>query len=262
MDPTQPIGIRQFRSGDSLRHINWKASAHVDHLLVKSYRPAMSLETMIYLNLNDREYSHRFQIDGPEWAIIVAASLAAYLIDQHQSVGLASNGRDPLSRISDRSDLEDAFDEKSGRLKVSLVQTGNQDSKDNIDQFEERPRPMIMPNNGRDHLMAILETLARIEAARGSSFASWLSANNISLSWGVTILVISPIGDIEMCRNLHNMRRRGYNPVLLIIEPYTDFRAIERRARPFGIPVIHIANERVFRSWMKSKSSPVRSNIR
>ncbi|HEX6386997.1 MAG TPA: DUF58 domain-containing protein, partial [Anaerolineae bacterium] len=46
-DPARPMGVRDFRSGDSLRQINWKVSAHTRKLVVKTFQPAISLETAV-----------------------------------------------------------------------------------------------------------------------------------------------------------------------------------------------------------------------
>ena len=38
-DPARLAGVREYATGDSLRHIHWKASAHEDTLLVKKFQP-------------------------------------------------------------------------------------------------------------------------------------------------------------------------------------------------------------------------------
>ncbi|MEJ2748347.1 MAG: DUF58 domain-containing protein, partial [Anaerolineae bacterium] len=110
-DPARPAGVRDFRSGDSLRQINWKASAHTRQLMVKTYQPAISLETAVLLTLHRDDYLRENRANRIEWAIEVAASLAAHLADQRQAVGLLTNGVDPLG-----SGETAVFDEESGRL--------------------------------------------------------------------------------------------------------------------------------------------------
>lgn len=251
-DTSQPVGVRKYQPGDSLRHINWKASAHADDLLVKAYQPVMSLDTMILVNLNVEEFSARNRIDGPEWAIILAASLATYLIENRQAVGMASNGFDPLRKNSDLEMEPAFFDKDSGRL------SSKSSSNDQHGDTEEKgintkgifPLP-IQPNPGRSHLMTILETLARIEAGHGEIFSTWLTDAVSFLGWGVTILVISPTGDLKTCRSLHSMVRRGFNPILVNPEPYADFQSIQRRARPFGFLAVHLSSETELRRWLK-----------
>jgi len=256
-DPSRPVGVREFRHGDSIKHLNWKASAHTGSLLVKAYQPSMLLESMIFLNLNASDYSSRMRIDGPEWAIVVAASLAAYLVDNRQSVGLATNGADPLAVQGGIQEGHPVFDESSGRLIIGLNEGAGAGenamvSGDNV----PIPRP-IPPNSGRTQLMAILESLARLEPAKSSSLANWSTTASTNLSWGITLLIISPAADLDACRALHGLARRGFNPTLVIIEPYADFQAIINHSRPFGIPAVHISSERDLRLWLLQSNSPL-----
>lgn len=98
-DPSRVIGKRNYVSGDSLRRVDWKASAAIGRLQVKLFEPSMALETMIVLDLHTGSYDLRFRFDATELAIVVAASLANWVVGQKQSVGLITNGADPL-RVS------------------------------------------------------------------------------------------------------------------------------------------------------------------
>src|SRR5690606_19628201 len=103
-DPARPVGVREYHRGDSLRLINWKVSAHGDNLVVKTLQPAISLDTHILLNLNRDDFSAKTRYSAPEWAIEIAASLAAHLVEQQQAVGLATNGRDLLQLMQQGPD--------------------------------------------------------------------------------------------------------------------------------------------------------------
>jgi uncharacterized protein (DUF58 family) len=89
-DPARMAGVRDYVTGDSLRYVHWKASAHEDSLLVKKFQPAIALDVTIALDLNRAAYepTGRGIIGYSEWAITVAASLASYVVDQRQPVGL------------------------------------------------------------------------------------------------------------------------------------------------------------------------------
>jgi len=249
-DPSRPVGVRNYQPGDSLRHINWKASAHANELLVKAYRPVMSLDTMILVNLNVEEFGARNRVDGPEWVITLAASLAAYLIETRQAVGMASNGIDPLRKFSNLEDDPALFDEASGRLYLNPSSGEFVPDKD-VQNNRGLIPPPIQPKPGRAQLMTILETLARMEAGQTEPFSTWSTGAVSYLSWGVTILVISPTGDLQSCRSLHNLLRRGFNPILVIAEPFADFRSIQNRAQTFGFPVAHVGSERALRNWLR-----------
>lgn len=215
-DPARPVGVRDYQPGDSLRQINWKASAHNEQLLVRRLQPAISLETVILLNLNVADYQDRY--DRPEWAIEVAASIASHLVGQRQAVGLMSNGFDPLQQA------EQHFEVATGRL---------------ISAKAEPAEPVVvLPRPGRDNLMKILERLARLEKSQNIPFAPWLPNVCLRLSWGVTLVVITPQADEALSQALHRLVRAGLNPVLLIIEPIPDFSTVRSRARKLGYTAI------------------------
>lgn len=224
-DPARPIGVRDFRSGDTLRQINWKVSAHTESLMVKTLEPAISLETAILLNLYRDDYRRREYSIITEWAIEVAASLAVYLAGQRQAVGLITNGIDPLESE------QPAFDESTGRLLT-------------IEAADARTAPPINPRPGRTHLMKILERLARIEIGNAISFHDWVPRACLNLAWGVTILAVTAAGDENTCQALHHVVRAGYNPVLIAVEPDYNFGRVKERARRLGFVAHNVTMRR------------------
>lgn len=223
-DPARPQGIRAYRPGDSQRQIHWKATAHTGSLVVKTYQPAISLETAILLNLNEADYWRQTRTGMIEWGIEVAASLAVHLVEQRQAVGLITNGVDPLRPQPD--DAAAQFDENTGRLLTEKKRTG-------------LPMP-LPPRRGREHLMKLLELLARVEAGENPSFSQWLPKATLGLSWGATLLIITPQGDLAICNALHRLVRAGFNPVLLVLEPDVQFVQVRERGRQLGFAAYHV----------------------
>jgi uncharacterized protein (DUF58 family) len=237
-DPARPMGIRDFRSGDSMRQINWKASAHTRQLMVKTFQPAISLETAVLLNLHSADYQFGNRGDVTEWAIEVAASLAAHLVNQRQSVGLITNGIDPLASG------QHGFDETTGRLlrpSHSVIQA---------DPAAFMP-PAIPPRNGRPHLTKILERLARIETEETVSFTGWAANACLHLNWGVTILTITANGSEAVCQSLHRLVRAGFNPILITVEPDGNFGLVRERARRLGFAAYNVASPRDLDPWRR-----------
>jgi uncharacterized protein (DUF58 family) len=213
-DPARTVGVRDYQPGDSLRRVHWKASARQDRLLVRKYEPAISLETMLLLNLNLEEYDYPTRAGMSEWGIVVAASVASHLVSERQAVGLQTNGRDPL-----------AEDQKPLRL---------------------------TPRTGRAHLMKVLETLARVEAHETAPLAQWLRTAAHGLPWGVTLVVITPNGDEATCAALHALVRTGYNVVLLICEPQVQIAQVRSRARRLGFKAFPVWDEKGLRARTQS----------
>jgi uncharacterized protein (DUF58 family) len=239
-DPARPMGIRDYRSGDSLRQINWKASAHTRQLMVKTFEPAISLETAVLLNLHTNDYVRKTRSYAAEWAIEIAASLAAHLIDRRQPVGLLTTGVDPLQLFTED---ESAFEKESGRLLArDLSELRTQNPKALLP-------PAIPPRNGRVHLMKVLERLARIEAEETISFNEWAIPACSHLSWGVTLLIITAKGDTSTCHTIHRLVRTGFNPVLITVEPDHNFDEVRERARRLGFLAFNISERHALDPW-------------
>ena len=242
-DPSRPTGVRSYRSGDSLRQINWKVSAHTNNLVVRTLQPAISLDTAIILNLARDDYERRTRYSAPEWAIEVAASLAAHLVERQQAVGLMTNGHDPLPQSKNRPSAPDSeFDEASGRL--LLPESG--------DRAQNGPSA-IPPRGGRAHLMSILELLARVEPARAAPFPAWIPRACLHLSWGVTVPVITPRADEQTCQALHHLVRAGLNPVLIVVTPTHNFGALRDRAQRLGFVAYHVSAKQDMDVWQQRR---------
>jgi uncharacterized protein (DUF58 family) len=213
-DPARLRGVREYQAGDSQRRINWKASAHGDRLLVKQFSSAISLESMILLNLNAAEYERRRRYSASEWAIVVAASVATYLESQRQAVGVAALGVDAQESTI------------AGAINGAV-------------------RPMIVPPRpGRPHLMKVLELLARVEMIEDAEpYVTWAQRTAAPLSWGTTVIAVTPSGDEATCQGLHSLVRAGLNVVMLVVESYGRFGLVQERARRLGIQAYLAAEE-------------------
>jgi uncharacterized protein (DUF58 family) len=214
-DPTRVFGKREYSSGDSLRRIDWKASASTGHLQVKLFEPSISLETCILLNLNSEDYYYRSRPDTTELAIVIAASVANWIIGKKQMVGMLVNGRDPL--------------------------TG-----------DGKPQS-IPPRKGKRHLMRLLENLARVEITDPSPFVPLIQRQRYQLAWGTTLIVITGEAGDDLLDELYQARRWGQNTVLILVNRDTSEEATRRRAQILGIPVFSMASERDLSIWMQER---------
>lgn len=209
-DPARVNGVRPYQPGDPVRTIDWKTSARAGQLEVKKTEPAVSLTTAICLDLHTPAYSRHLRHTASEWAIVVAASLANYLIEQRQDVGLGSNGRDELTGATCWA---------------------------------------IRPRSGRAHLMKLLEWLARIQLAETRPLVEWLPQATVNLAWGTTVLVVTPSADEATSAALHRLRRAGLNPILIAIEPHAHFGAVYERCWHMGVAAFQVADERDLRRF-------------
>ncbi len=199
-DPARMAGVREYAAGDSLRRIHWKASAHADTLLVKKYQPAIALNCMVALDFARPAYVSGNVASISEWAVSIAASIAAAVTESRQPVGLLCNGIDAASRPATAQPLA------------------------------------LPPRTGQAQMMAILSTLARLELDDApSDFAAWLTPRLAEMEWGTTVVVITPQVTEGLIWALHLVVRRGSSVLLLLCGEQVDARLMIARADRLGI---------------------------
>ncbi|MBG0787751.1 MAG: DUF58 domain-containing protein [Anaerolineaceae bacterium] len=198
-DPTRLMGKRGFQNGDSIRKIDWKSSASSGDLLVKLYEASIALELAVLLDLDKASYEMDSFYDATELAITAAASLAAWSKRHQQSVGLFTNGLDPLS-----------------------AETGSH---------------ALPPRKGASHLISLLELLARIQPGTTCPVGPWLQDTRGQLSWGTTLIYISGKISPETFEQLFQARKAGSNPVILLTGQPHDVQSDRRIAAGYHIPI-------------------------
>lgn len=211
-DPSRAFGKRDYKPGDSLRRVDWKSTATLGRLQVKQFEPSISLETLALLDLCRAAYDAQRWIDATELAVVVAASLANWVVERRQSVALATNGRDPLG-----------------------AQT-----------------PISVPmRKGRAHLMRVLDVLARVEAADTMPCDELLRRERPRLAWGATVVVITGRVNDALFDELFAAQRAGINSVIVMCGPVSHADETRRRAHRFGIEAWHILSERDMDVWRR-----------
>jgi uncharacterized protein (DUF58 family) len=101
-DPFEFKGIRDYMPTDSLKDINFKATAIGQQLMVNIHAPVSAKRLEIILNLEP--YAAYSDNEVYEQGIRLAATAAARYINQDMNVGFYTNGRDnlakPMARIA------------------------------------------------------------------------------------------------------------------------------------------------------------------
>jgi uncharacterized protein (DUF58 family) len=227
-DPTRIQGVRDYQPGDSLRRMDWKTSARVGALQVRRYEPAISLETAILLNLDATDYPRRERYTGTELGIVIAASVAVHVVEKRQALSLATNGRDPLREPEPSADAS----------------------------TPEEVTPLFSPTlplrKGREHLMRVLDLLARVEVAPQDSappFLDLLGRRSLGLPWGSTVVVITSREVEGLMDTLLVLRRRGLLVILMLTSPDQDFALTAQRADQIGIQAHRIWSEGALDVW-------------
>lgn len=137
-DPFIQAGVREYRAGDEMRRINWKAVARTSVLQVNKHDYTADRKLYLYVNVEVTEQMRGIVSDEAliEKGISYAATLAAEAVAAGLPVGFAHNAH----------------------------------SLDKTDGFVN-----IEARGGREHLLAIFEAMARMEMRHRYMFHDLLS---------------------------------------------------------------------------------------
>jgi len=99
-DPLRSVGVRDYVTGDSPRHVHWKTTAHTGTLQVRVFEPVRTLRAALFLDVATGRAADAFGVrrylgydtDLLELAIVTAASIAVHLLADGFEVGLYANG--------------------------------------------------------------------------------------------------------------------------------------------------------------------------
>ncbi len=177
-DPVLTAGVREYLSGDSLKHIHWKSTARLGRLQTKIYEPTTTIDISIFLDVRTLKaplWGSSYQLQ--ELGIITAASISEYALKAGFRVGLYVN---QVTRFS------------QGMLTVP-------------------------PSRHPDQLEHILEGLAQLHQVETAPMVRYVRQEAKSLPWGSTILLISAQPDEALIGNLLDLKRMGRGVTLVTI---------------------------------------------
>ena len=94
--------VRDYAHGDSMRHIHWPSTAHRSQLMVKELELEPSGDVWIVLNLHDAVQRGDGRDGTLEYAIILAASMAAEMVSgrERRAVGLLTASGDEVVALA------------------------------------------------------------------------------------------------------------------------------------------------------------------
>ena len=170
-DPLRLNGARDYVSGDSMRHVHWKATARRGSLQTKTFDASANRPLAFFLNINTHEHAWEgYDPDLQEFAITAVASLARWGWDQGQAVGLFVN---------------------------TVTQPGAQAVR-------------IRPAGHRDQLTLIFEALARIVPFGRWPIEETLRYEGLHLPYGTTLVVVTALLTEALRRTLLFLHDRGF----------------------------------------------------
>lgn len=175
-DPSRIVGVRDYRAGDPLKRIDWKATARRQDLQSRVHEPSSSLHLLVALNVNTLEFVWEgYDPVRLERAITVAGSVASWAEGHRYAVGLLANS-----------------------------------------SFPGADRPIsIPPGRDPDQLTHILEALAMVSPFTIAPLEDVLEQAARRLPAGATVVVVAAFLTEPLAARIVRLRGRGHPLALL-----------------------------------------------
>lgn len=198
-DPLRIAGLREYRPGDPLRRIDWKATARTGDLQSRVYEPSATQQLYLLVNIDTMEHAWEGYLrEELETTVSVAASLAVWAAGARYAVGLLANGA-----------------------------------------FPDADRPIrLAPSRSRDQLTRILEALAVIQPLTMGDLAGAIQRESGRLPAGSTIVVVASLMPDPLAGALARLHDEGHHVFVAAtseraLDNLPAGIAVRRVARPF-----------------------------
>lgn len=230
-DPTRLAGVREYRRGDPLRRIHWKATARTGRLHSRVYE----YSTLIGANLVLDFSRAAWEGDDPqraELAVTTVASIAAHLVDRKQQVGLVSNGGD----AADIMPAEGAGLSAPTRQRIYQLLAQR--------EHTDRLSPVHIPvRRGEHQLHLIMRALARLRLSDALTCAQLLREEAEAWPRECSTIVVVPGVDQELFSALLSLRHSGFTVVVIIISNPESCDRVRPALEAEGVRVMHVGSE-------------------
>lgn len=171
-DPLRIAGLREYRPGDPLRRIDWKATARTGDLQSRVYEPSATQQIYIMLNIDTMPHAWEGYLrDELERAISTAASIAVWAAGARFAVGLLANG-----------------------------------------SFPDADRPIrLAPSRARDQISRVLEALAVIQPLTMGDLAGAIQREGGRMPAGSTIVVVASLIPEPLAGAISRLQDEGHH---------------------------------------------------
>jgi uncharacterized protein (DUF58 family) len=177
-DPTRFSGLRDYQRGDPIKTVDWKGSARLRRLMVRTYEPSTSVTVVLVVAVDTRApYWAEYAPDDLEMVVTAAASVASYSAELGYTLGLFANDTPiPVNR------------------------------------------PMtVPPARDPDQLHRVLSALATIRLFAFGPMAERLAEHFRRFPIGATLVVSTAFLPPEFVRILRDLKRRSYKIVVMYV---------------------------------------------
>ena len=175
-DPLRIAGLREYRPGDPLRRIDWKASARTGELTARVYGPSATRQLYLVVNVDTMEHAWEGYLkDDLERTVSVAASIAVWAAGQKYAVGLLANG-----------------------------------------SYPDADRPIrLPPSRSREQLTRVIEALAVLQPLTLADLAGTIQREGSRLPRGSTIVVVAALVPERLAGVITRLGDEGHEVTVL-----------------------------------------------
>ncbi|MFQ5944781.1 MAG: DUF58 domain-containing protein [Anaerolineae bacterium] len=179
-DLSRPAGVREYRVGDPLKRIHWKATARTARLQSRAFEPTTAPHLSLFLDV--ATFTRHWEGLNPallERTVVVAASVANFAAEAGYGVGLLANCSWPMS---------------------------------------DRP-VSVAPGRAPTQMRRVLEALAAVSSLPSHPIDRLLSVEAGRIFWGATLVVVTPVVATGLIEEMAGLRRRGRRMCLITLDP-------------------------------------------
>jgi uncharacterized protein (DUF58 family) len=182
-DPGRIAGVRDYQPGDSMRRIDWKASARRQSLQSKVYEPSATMHLLLAVNVHTMSASWQgFQPELLERLLAAAASVGRHAFESGYAVGLVANG-----------------------------------------SYPDSDRPMRVPvGRNSDQLGRVLEALAVIHPLTMASLETVIDAEAGRFPYGATLVCVTSQMDEALAGSLLRVAHAGHTVTVISLAERED----------------------------------------
>ncbi len=182
-DPLRLAGLREYRPGDPLKRIDWKATARSGELQSRLYEPSATQQLYLLVNIDTLAHSWEGYLkDDLEQTISVSASVAVWASEHRFAVGILANG-----------------------------------------SFPEADRPIrLPPSRSRDQLTRVLEALAVIQPLTMGDLAQSVRRESGRMPSGSTIVLVASFIPPELAAVVNRLAAEGHRVSALVTSERAD----------------------------------------
>ncbi|MFM7516436.1 MAG: DUF58 domain-containing protein, partial [Pirellula sp.] len=241
-DPTLMTGLREYRAGDPINRVHWKATARTGTLHTRVFQPTCVQGAMLLLDMHESTNPQKHEPVRTDLAVSAAASIAHWLYQNAEPFGLVSNGRDAAERMREAN--------KKGLYSDRTSATANIEMRSQSDRLN----PVVLgANRTPEHFAEIHRMLARLERTDGLKLDQLLIETESRLPKLLSLIAIVQRVDEAGLLALEMMRRRGFALTVMLNchqDEYLDHAGKLIAAR---LPVVPLHDEESLREYLRQR---------